>query len=272
MNVNKPLNTQAAHSDEIVLIRAISADPYETRTLRPIWLQIYDRLAEACASGSLCPGTRLPGENHLAEMFSVSRLTMRKALSKLQQEGQLQARKGVGIFVRRYPTRYRVEDNLRFAESLKGGEGCIETLTLELSRRAASPEAARIFGSGRATQVVFLKRLRVVDGEPIYLTYKEFPANRFPEFECVYNNNQSVSEVYRAHDISRYARAETRVTGGFASRQDSQTLQLSDRTPLIQVSSTNCDPNGTPIEFTLGRWPLGSVELVFDRVSLEAQV
>lgn len=261
--MNEQLKTRSARSNELELIRAIASEPYKSRAARPIWLQIYDRLADACAGGSLRQGARLPGENHLAEIFSVSRLTMRKALSKLQQEGQLQARKGVGIFVRRCPTRYRIKDNLRFSESLKADADRIETNTLELIRCSVSAEAAVGLGIDRGTQVIFLKRLRVVDGEPIYLTDKEFPACRFPDFETIYEKNQSVTEVYRAHGISQHARAETRVTGGFATSDDSRILKLSDRTPLIKVSSTNCDADGVPIEFTLGRWPLSSVELVF---------
>ena len=115
--------------------------------------------------------------------------------------------------------------------------------------------------------MICLTRLRFVDGEPIYLTKKEFPADRFPNFETVYRINQSVKDVYRHHGIGRYARVETRVTGGFATFDEAQALQLSERTPLLRVVTANCDAEGVPIECTLGRWALGSVELVLGGVS-----
>ncbi len=244
-------------------VQALAAPPYAPRTERAIWLQIYDRLSEACLKGGLHAGARLPGENALAEMFAVSRLTMRKALSKLQQEGQLQARKGVGIFVRRGPTRYAVDDDLRFFESFEAQAESIETQTLELTRAAASAPGRAALLLTEDDLVVRLTRLRVVQGEPLYLTTKEFPAARFAEFETAYAPAASVQAVYRAHGIHHHTRAETRVSGGFATVLEAEALQLSQRTPLLRVAAVNCDPEGVPIEFTLGRWPLGAVELVF---------
>ncbi|WBU54638.1 phosphonate metabolism transcriptional regulator PhnF [Paracoccus sp. SCSIO 75233] len=260
--MNKRLNIDSFDSDALAEITRIAGQPYAPRGQRAIWLQIYDRLAEACTSGPLPPGAKLPGENDLAELFDVSRLTIRKALSKLQQEGQLQARKGVGIFIRSRPARYIVEDNLRFSSSLETGEARIESSTLELVRAPVSAEGADFLRLPAGTEVVRLTRLRIVDGAPAYLATKEFPAARFTDFEARYSLQQSVADVYRAHGIPHYGRAETRVTGGFAPRSDAAALHLSHRTPLMIVRSVNRDPEGRPIEFSIGRWPLASVELV----------
>lgn len=263
--MKKQLNIDCVDSDNLEQIVQIAQAPYRSKGERPIWLQIYDRLAEACINGPLEPGARLPGENHMAELFSVSRLTMRKALSKLQQEGQLQARKGVGIFVRRRRSRYVIEDDLRFSQSLEANAAEIDTKTLELTRAPASQEASLALGLGPVSQVIRLMRLRIVEGEPIYLTSKEFPADRFPQFEEAFATNQSVTDVYRAHGIPRYTREETRITGGFAHRHEADALGLTHRTPLMRVASVNLDPEGRPIEFNFGRWPLSSVELVFNQ-------
>ncbi len=50
-------------------------------------------------SGEYEPGDKIPSENELAEKYSVSRQTVRKALSKLIDEGYLYAKHGSGTFV-----------------------------------------------------------------------------------------------------------------------------------------------------------------------------
>ncbi|MGI3168552.1 phosphonate metabolism transcriptional regulator PhnF [Pseudooceanicola sp. C21-150M6] len=268
--MNKRLNIDSVDPATLDQIRALACKPYGSRGERAVWLQICDRLGEACTTGPLQAGTRLPGENDLAEMFDVSRLTIRKALSKLQQEGQLQARKGVGIFVRNIPARYTVADNLRFSQSLDAAQARIETRTLSLGPATAGIEAARALGLKPGAPVIRLHRVRIVDGAPAYLTTKDLPAARFPEFDARYRPRQSIADVYAGHGIAAYARTETRVTGGFASREEAEALQLTPRTPLIIVKSVNCDPEGVPVEFSIGRWPLTAVELVFGRASLDA--
>lgn len=50
-------------------------------------------------SGKYLPGQKIPSENELAEKFGASRQTVRKAISKLTEEGLLYARHGSGTFV-----------------------------------------------------------------------------------------------------------------------------------------------------------------------------
>lgn len=47
------------------------------------------------------PGDRLPVENELAQLFSVSRITIREAISKLSTMGIIDVRQGDGTFVKR---------------------------------------------------------------------------------------------------------------------------------------------------------------------------
>lgn len=236
---------------------------YDARSARPIWLQIHDRLARAIEGAVVKPGSRLPGEVQLAEMFRVNRMTMRRALALLQSEGKLQARKGVGIFVRPVPRAFVIRNDMRFADSLIGCEAQVTSRTLRLERAAPSPEAARLFDLRRGDQVIVLHRMRLLDGAPIYFTRKELPAHRFPEFERIYTIGQSVSAVYKAAGIPWFRRAETRVSGGFAQPDEAEILCLNDNTPVQYVTAINRDPDGVAIEYNRGCWPMTSVEFVF---------
>ena len=62
----------------------------------PLYFQVTNRLREQIMSGQWPKGTKLPTEAELAERFSVSRLTVRKAKAVLEQEGLIQTVQGSG--------------------------------------------------------------------------------------------------------------------------------------------------------------------------------
>ncbi len=62
--------------------------------------QVYEQLKRLLIEGEWAPGTKIPSENELADMFNVSRITVRQALQKLNALGLLETRFGEGSFVR----------------------------------------------------------------------------------------------------------------------------------------------------------------------------
>ena len=69
----------------------------------PLYLQLARYLRGLIVGGKLGHRDALPSERELAERFDVSRVTVRKALRKLSDEGLLQQIQGAGTFVNRAP-------------------------------------------------------------------------------------------------------------------------------------------------------------------------
>ena len=59
---------------------------------------LMESLKQDITSGKIKPGDKIPSENRLSEVFQVSRHTVRKALSILENEGLLEASHGLGTF------------------------------------------------------------------------------------------------------------------------------------------------------------------------------
>ncbi|MDY5784939.1 GntR family transcriptional regulator [Corynebacterium sp.] len=66
---------------------------------KPIYMEIADELRDLIASGSLAPGDRVPSTNELSHYHSVNPTTSAKALTSLFDEGLLEKRRGLGMFV-----------------------------------------------------------------------------------------------------------------------------------------------------------------------------
>ncbi|MGA0561547.1 phosphonate metabolism transcriptional regulator PhnF [Ancylobacter sp. VNQ12] len=236
---------------------------FRPRTDTPIWQQIYAYILALIDSGCLQAGSQLPGEVHLAEKLGVTRITLRRALQQLQQEGHLTSRKGVGVFVRSLPSALIVRDGSRFAESLRADGKNVSTQTLFLDREPADAEMAAQLRSPVGSPVIRLRRVRSADGQPIYISTKVFPADRLADFEVVYARRQSVTDAFVAHGIQKYRRVETRISGGFATAEEAHLLQLTPGTPVFRTSSINADASGNRIEWARGCWLLTSVDFVF---------
>ncbi len=73
--------------------------PINRQAVKPVYLQIRDRLSRLIRSGSLKPGDRLPSIRSLAKNAQVNKLTVIEAYSVLEADGLIHARPGSGYFV-----------------------------------------------------------------------------------------------------------------------------------------------------------------------------
>ncbi|RSY01239.1 GntR family transcriptional regulator, partial [Sphingomonas koreensis] len=67
----------------------------------PLYLQLARSLREHISSGAIDPGSALPSERDLSEMAGLSRVTVRKGIEQLIDEGVLVRKQGSGTFVAR---------------------------------------------------------------------------------------------------------------------------------------------------------------------------
>ena len=66
---------------------------------RQIGHQVYDQILDNILNGIWPPGSKLPSENELCQLFGVSRVPIREALKRLTTMGITQTRQGEGTFV-----------------------------------------------------------------------------------------------------------------------------------------------------------------------------
>ena len=65
----------------------------------PLFRRIASLIEDSIMDGSLAPGERAPSTNELAAFHSINPATARKGLALLADEGILEKRRGLGMFV-----------------------------------------------------------------------------------------------------------------------------------------------------------------------------
>jgi DNA-binding transcriptional regulator YhcF (GntR family) len=65
----------------------------------PLFIQIAERLADQIADGTLAEGERAPSTNELSAYYRINPATAAKGLNVMIDDGLLEKRRGIGMFV-----------------------------------------------------------------------------------------------------------------------------------------------------------------------------
>ena len=127
------------------------------------------------APGRYRQGDRLPPEHEVAAMLGVSRGTLRSALQRLEESGEIVRRQGSGTFVGRMavPTAFgeRLE-RLEPYSSVAARRGLtLSVRDLRIEHRAVGAEVCEALGIEPSTPTMSVWRTLVADGSPVAVMY-----------------------------------------------------------------------------------------------------
>lgn len=110
--------------------------------------------------------TKIPTERELCEIYNVSRITVRKALNELEQEGYLHRKQGKGTYVKGQTYVQRLSSFYSFSEEIRkmGSVPSAQLLSYEVID--AGSEISQKLGIKPEDQVLAIRRLRLADNEP----------------------------------------------------------------------------------------------------------
>lgn len=216
----------------------------------PRYTQLYRHLTAVITSGALEPDAQLPPERDLAEMAEVSRVTVRKAVAQLVEDGVLEQRRGAGTFVRPQPPKmeHSLSALLSFTEYMRQRGKTSTSQILRQGLFLPSPDEQMALGLAGADRVARVERLRSADGVPMALEWSSLPQDILPDPERV---ETSLYDVLRARGNAP-TRAVQRITAVNAAPQDALLLHLPDGAAVLRIDRTAYLPTGRPIEFTRG--------------------
>jgi len=117
----------------------------------------------------LMPGAELPSDAELCEEFGVSRMTARHAMNRLAGDGLVFRVRGRGTFVGDPPTHRRANSLLSFSNEMRRQGRVPTSQVLGRGLRAPTREEAARLRLKKGEKVLWLKRIRLADGEPIAL-------------------------------------------------------------------------------------------------------
>jgi GntR family phosphonate transport system transcriptional regulator len=235
-----------------------------SHTQVPAWRRIENQLEQDIASGAYPAGSRLPVEPELAARFGVNRHTVRRALAALADRGFISIEQGRGTFVRHSMLDYPIGRRTRFSEIISRQNRSARTQLLNSSIATPPQPVARDLQIAVDSLCVVLETLSEVDGKPLNLVTRYFPAPRFDGIDRAFQDTGSISKALQRFGVSDYRRRVTRVSARPARPEDAALLQQPRSWPVLVSESINVDLNGVPIEYGLARGAAERVQLIFE--------
>ena len=216
----------------------------------PRYLQLYRMISEAIRTGQLPEATQLPAERQLAEQAGVSRVTVRKAVRLLAEEGLLEQRHGAGSFVRAAAPRLQQSlfSLVSFSENLRERGQRAGSVVLERGLFTPNNEEILALGLSPASRVARIKRLRSADDVPMAIEASSLPEDILPHPERVAT---SLYDVLRAGGRAP-TRAIQRVTAVNLASAEADHLRMKTGDAVLLIERTAYLAHGRPIEFTRG--------------------
>ncbi|MEU0948541.1 GntR family transcriptional regulator [Streptomyces canus] len=212
----------------------------------PLWAQAKAALLARIKSGEVKPGSRLPPERELCRMLDISRVTLRKALTSLVDEGMLRSAHGRGWYVT-HAERADWPNTLESFSETARRMGLVATShVLRSGVEACTFDEAEWFHIAPGTGVFRLHRVRMLDQVPIAVDQSLFPVDVAAGFDDIDFTTASLYDVMtsRGH---RLAQAETTIEARAADADLAAHLAIAAGTPVLEMRQMVRDSAQRPL-------------------------
>ncbi len=216
----------------------------------PLHDQIRRAIHAQIVSGELAPGDRLPTEQEYAELFGVSIAPVRQALLDLVGSGHLVRVKGRGTFVREAKVEETITLLASFTEGLRARGETFGIRVLDLSIGPADDIVRSELGLGPRHNVVNLRRLAEVRGEPAAILDAFLPADRFGGLVrfSSWEEGRSLYRTLEDEFSTRVGQAKSTLEVIRCDDTQADLLGVVVGAPALQVRSVTDDVAGLRVE------------------------
>lgn len=209
----------------------------------PLYRQLMARIRADIASGVYAVHSRIPSEAELGETYQVSRVTVRKALAELTDEGLLRRMQGKGTYVcaPRLKTNLREITSFHEACLMMGCTAGTKVISTGVVRAEDDVRQKLDLDTDEAVEIV---RLRMADDIPVMLETNCFPMKydallREDMTGSLYHllSRQGIEAASGVHEISLC----------YASAQQAKLLEVEVGAALLRLDQVIYDQHGLPL-------------------------
>ncbi|WP_433789206.1 GntR family transcriptional regulator [Actinoplanes sp. CA-252034] len=207
--------------------------------------EVRDRLRELIDARA--PGDPMPSERSLSELLSASRPTVRAAIDDLVGAGRLVRQHGRGTFTSPHKISQEVP---AFGEPVPPADGDWTSEVLQLHVEPAGARLGRRLQMSPGDGLLYVRRRRIVDGEPMAIEQIRLPAALVPGITAEDFVSGSLYRRLRERYGVDPAEAVQTVEPTVTDADESRLLEVPLHSPALLFERTTQDYGGRIIEFT----------------------
>jgi len=217
-------------------------------------------------SGSWPQHSKVPSENELAEQFSVSRMTARRALQELTEQGVLVRSQGAGTFVATFKSQSSLLEIKNIADEIQARGHLHRAQQLSLDVVDVTDQIAILLGVNTNETIYFSQVLHFENDEAIQLEQRYVNGSLVPSY-LAQDFNQITPHEFLSSEAP-LTEATHEIEAILATSDICQLLNIEHRQPCLQVKRRTWSNQGVVSAAILtspgNKYRLGS-HLVFEK-------
>lgn len=226
----------------------------------PAYHRLYVVLSEHIRDNVYSTGDLLPSENDLAESYGYSRVTVRRALQQLADEGLVRKHKGQGTIVATSPSGGREPERLRGPVDDLVARGIRLTSTeLQWALVAPPPLVRQTLNLRPTERCLLIRRVRHFDDAPVSYSSIYVPESIGSRIDRRKAGDRLILEMLEdtphRPEVTEHTLTATVVDGDVAT-----SLALPVGSPVLRMRGTAFDKSGRPVYFQESLYHPGKYE------------
>ena len=109
---------------------------------KPLYVRIQEYIADLILTGKLKPEDKLHSEREFSDELGVSRMTVRKAMTELVNEGLLDRKHGSGTYVAKPKVTYELHEMVNYVQAMQARNISTSSQLLDMEEIVASRRLA----------------------------------------------------------------------------------------------------------------------------------
>ena len=217
-----------------------------------LYHNIENDLRQKILSGEYGPGEKLPTEAEFCKMYSVSRITVRRAIQNLVDDNMLCRYRGKGTFVRQPVHEYddTHENNMGFG-SLLAQDASSRRKVVAAERMPASDYIAERLAIPVGNEIQLVRRVAYADNVPLILDNVYVSSEYLPNLVDDLKEDISLYDLLEGTYKLKLARADQRMNAVSATKEDAELLECLPGAALLHVEKIVTDTTGRPVHFSI---------------------
>ncbi|MDT2782989.1 GntR family transcriptional regulator [Vagococcus fluvialis] len=213
---------------------------------------LYSEIKKDIQDGKYKNGALIPTEKELEEKFSVSRTTVRKAISMLASEGYLGVKQGYGTFVLDYPTAQNLNKITSITETLQARGRKIDTKDTQISIVVPPELIALKLNLDEGETVYMVERIKYLDGKPLAFMVNYLKKDELPDLEKFNGKFDSLYKFLTDTYKIELTEADESLSAVAATFIESQILDVPVNSPLLCSKRISYTKKG-PFEYAISK-------------------
>ena len=212
----------------------------------PLYHQLVKELEAAIARGEVAKGDFLDNELSLAELWRVSRPTVRRAIQELVDGGVLVRRRGVGTQVVNAQLRRPMRLSSLYDDLVEQGRAP-RTVIVRHEIVKADKEVAKALGLPRGSDVVYLERQRFAGRNPLAILRNYLLLDAAGDITTEQLEHAGLYEVLRSRGV-RPRIAKQVIGARAATKAEANVLGVDEGASLLTMRQIMQDDLGRTVE------------------------